>query len=173
MLKRYREGTREIRLAALVATLATLGAPVCTQARVIDGTITRVADGDTVWMQPDDRTRAPIKVRLHGIDAPERCQPWGAQSRDALAARVLLRHVVVSTRSRDDYGRALGVITRDGEDINAWMVAQGHAWSARWHRDVVAYGAHEASARALRRGLFAQHNAIEPRRFRQLHGPCE
>ncbi len=97
-----------MRLAALVATLATLGAPACTQARVIDGTITRVADGDTVWMQPVDRTRAPIKLRLHGIDAPERCQAWGAQSRDALAARVLLRHVVVSTRSRDDYGRALG-----------------------------------------------------------------
>jgi micrococcal nuclease len=160
-------------VAVLIATLLVLAEPASAQTRVLDGTITRVSDGDTVWLQPDDRARAPIKLRLHGIDAPERCQPWGEQSRAALAARVLQRHVAVSTRSRDDYGRTLGSIRLDGEDINGWMVAQGHAWSARWHRRAMRYGAHEVSARASRKGLFAQHDAIEPRQFRRLHGPCE
>jgi len=158
----------------IVALLFASGAPaIAAETRSMEGTITRVSDGDTVWLQPDDRSRAPIKLRLQGIDAPERCQAWGEQSRTALAARVLQRRVAVSTRSHDDYGRALGTVALDGEDINAWMVAQGHAWSARWHRSVGIYGVHERSARASNRGLFAQPDAIEPRQFRKLHGPCE
>lgn len=142
-------------------------------ARFIAGTVTRVSDGDTVWLQPDDRARAPIKLRLQGIDAPERCQAWGERSRAALAARVLQRRVSVQTRSSDGYGRALGVLVLDGEDINAWMVAQGHAWSARWHHSLGVYGEHERSARATGKGLFAGQEAIEPRHFRKVHGPCE
>jgi len=160
-------------LVAIGALLAACGGTACAQTRVMEGTITRVSDGDSVWLQPDDRARAPIKLRLQGIDAPERCQAWGEQSRDALAARVLQQRVAVSTRSRDDYGRMLGLLSLDGVDINAWMVAQGHAWSARWHRSAGIYGAQEQSARASRNGLFAQPDAIEPRRFRKLHGPCE
>jgi len=159
--------------AVAAALLVACGQQALAGTRVLEGKITRVSDGDTVWLQPDDRARAPVKLRLQGIDAPERCQAWGEQSRDALAARVLQRRVAVSTRTSDDYGRALGILALDGEDINAWMVAQGHAWSARWHRSAGIYGAQEQSARASRKGLFTQPDAIEPRHFRKLHGPCQ
>jgi micrococcal nuclease len=140
---------------------------------VITGTVTRVADGDTLWVQPDDRLRKPVKLRLHGIDAPERCQPWGEHSRAALVSRVQNRRVVFESYRVDDYGRALGKLTLDGDDVSAWMVAEGHAWSARWHRRPGPYGDLEQSAKVLRKGLFAQRDAIEPRTFRKLHGPCE
>jgi micrococcal nuclease len=158
---------------AAALLLAACGQPALAATRVIEGTITRVSDGDTVWLQPDDRARAPVKLRLQGIDAPERCQAWGEQSRDALAGRVLQRRVAVTTRASDDYGRMLGIVALDGVDINAWMVAQGHAWSARWHRSAGIYGVQEQSARASGKGLFTQPDAIEPRRFRRLQGPCE
>ena len=139
-------------------------------AQALSGVVTRVADGDTLWVRPADGK--PIKVRLQGIDAPERCQPWGEQARAALAARVLHRQVAVRTRAYDDYRRAIAHVELNGEDVAAWMVREGHAWSYRYRRSLGPYAEQEQQARAARRGLFAQ-AAIEPRVFRKTHGPCE
>lgn len=145
-------------------------------AQALTGVVTHVSDGDTVWVRPDDAPpqRKPVKLRLVGIDAPERCQPWGAQATAALTARVLHRRVEVPTRGVDNHGRLLGgLFLDDGSDVAAWMVASGHAWSSRWHRRPGPYAAQEAAARALRAGLFADALAVEPWVFRRSHGPCE
>jgi endonuclease YncB( thermonuclease family) len=155
--------------AASFATAALLGASAAAQA--FDGVVTRVSDGDTLWVQPDDAARRPLKLRLHGIDAPELCQRWGLQARDALAARVLRQRVHVDVRARDNYGRALGALRVDGADVSAELVSRGHAWSARW-RGSGPYLRQEQEARETRRGLFEDAAAIEPRRFRRMHGPC-
>ncbi len=162
---------KAVRIASAAATLL-LGAGAAAAAQVFVGTVTRVADGDTLWLQPDDAARRPLKLRLRGIDAPELCQRWGVQSRDALAARVLQRRVSVELRTRDDYGRALGTLQVDGADVSAELVAAGHAWSQRW-RGGGPYLREEQKARAARRGLFADPAAIEPRQFRRSHGPCD
>ncbi|TXC65288.1 hypothetical protein FSC37_01695 [Piscinibacter aquaticus] len=93
----------------------------------LSGVVTRVSDGDTVWVKPDDAPkRKPVKVRLVGIDAPERCQPWGAEATAALTARVLHERVEVPTRGVDAHGRVLGGLRlADGSDVAAWMVSQG------------------------------------------------
>jgi endonuclease YncB( thermonuclease family) len=140
------------------------------ESRALRGEVVRVTDGDTVWVRPDGRK--PVKVRLVGIDAPERCQAWGVQAREALAARVLNRRVEVNARAHDDYGRTLGTLRLQGEDIEAWMVLQGHAWSYRHRRSAGPYAEQEAAARRGGRGLFADANAIEPRTFRHIHGMC-
>jgi micrococcal nuclease len=134
------------------------------------GVVTRVSDGDTIWVRPDGGGK-PVKVRVQGIDAPERCQAWGQQATAALSSRVLKRQVQVATRAYDDYQRAIGSLELDGEDIGAWMVSEGHAWSYRYRRSLGPYATQEQQARAARRGLFAS-AAIEPRVFRQQHGPC-
>lgn len=135
----------------------------------LTGVVTHVTDGDTLWVRTG---QARIKVRLQGIDAPERCQAWGPQARDALARRVLNRQVQLQTRARDEYQRTIAQLTLEGEDLGGWMVGQGHAWSARYRRSLGPYAPQEASARAARRGLFAQADAVEPRAFRRQHGPC-
>ncbi len=135
------------------------------------GIVTKISDGDTLWIKPAPDQR-PAKVRLQGIDAPEICQAWGAEARDALAQRVLRRRVTINTRRNDDYGRALARIDLDGEDVAGWMVQQGHAWSYRYRRDEGPYAAQQTAARAARRGLFADSQAERPRDFRQRHGPC-
>lgn len=141
-------------------------------AAALSATVIRVSDGDTLWVRLDDRTRKPLKLRLEGIDAPERCQAGGEQARSALAAQVLGRRVDVARRARDSYARTLARVELDGQDLGAWMVRQGHAWSYRFRQHPGPYAALEQQARAARRGVFAQSDAIEPRRFRQLHGPC-
>ncbi len=160
--------------ALFAALLALAGAA---QAERIEGVVTRVSDGDTVWLRPaatpDAPRPRPIKLRLLGIDAPERCQRGGAEATAALKARVLGQAVAADRKALDDYGRALVVLRLDGEDVGAWLVAQGHAWNYAGRDGAGRYAAQERQARAARRGVFADAAAVEPRLFRQRHGPCD
>lgn len=145
------------------------GLLLCGSASALTGVVTHVSDGDTLWVRPEGA--APVKVRLQGIDAPERCQPWGPQARQALSERVLHQRVRVRTRARDEYHRNIGVVELNGVDVARALVREGHAWSQRYRRSLGAYADLEAEARRARRGLFAA-PAIEPRAFRKAHGPC-
>lgn len=155
--------------------VAWLGLLLAGPALAMTGVVTRVSDGDTVWVRPDDAPRRkPVKVRLVGIDAPERCQPWGREASSALAARVLQQRVEVPTRGVDTHGRLLGGLRlADGSDVAAWMVSQGHAWSARYQRHPGPYAREQREARQRRAGLFADPSAVEPWVFRKAHGPCQ
>ena len=144
--------------------------------RWVVGVVSKVSDGDTLWVHPNDCSSSldckPVKVRIHGIDAPERCQAWGHQSAEALSARLLQQNVEVSTSSRDMYGRELGKVRHKGEDVGAWMVLHGNAWSYRYQKSTGPYGHEEQLARQEHRGLFADPAATEPRVFRKAHGAC-
>lgn len=175
-----RAGTRAA-CAALATALALWTGAGAAAARAaeerFEGVVLRVSDGDTVWLRPDPAPGAPrrarVKVRLVGLDAPERCQAHGEQARTALSALVLHRHVTVRRRATDDYGRALGTLWLDGRDVGAALVSEGHAWSARWRGNPGPYAQEEARARRAARGLFAAPAPLPPREFRRRHGPCE
>lgn len=135
------------------------------------GSVVRVVDGDSVAVQPS-AGGASVEVRLSGIDAPEICQPWGPESRDALRALVDGREVRVAVVGRDDHGRTLARLTVDGVDVGERLVRDGHAWSYRYRDDRGPFVAQERMARALGRGLHTDGQAMPPRDFRRLHGPC-
>lgn len=157
---------RRVGLSAAWLALALAAGPAAGFA----GRVVHVVDGDTIHVATAGR--APLVVRLQGIDAPERCQSGGEAARSALAARLLQRRVELRVRAHDAYGRAIGRVWLDGEDVNAWLVAQGHAWSPGWHHRSGPYAREEQQARAARRGVFAEDHPIEPWRFRTRHGPC-
>lgn len=136
-----------------------------------EGVVTHVTDGDSLWVRPASGG-APQQVRLQGIDAPEICQPFGAQAREALAGRVLHRQVEVLVRARDVYQRSVGRVSVQGQDVGAWLVAGGYAWSAHYRRRAGPYAQEEAAARDTRRGLWAHGAALDPRTFRKRHGSC-
>lgn len=146
--------------------------PVCVQARDWTGRVTRVSDGDTLWIRPASGA-APRKVRLLGLDAPELCQPGGEAARNALQALVTNKTVQVQVKYQDTYGRDLVHLRVDDLDVGATLVGAGHAWSSRWHNSRGPYAVQEASARTARLGLFADPAALLPREFRQRHGPCQ
>jgi micrococcal nuclease len=157
------------RLAA-AALLAASGA--CVHAGNFAGTVTHVTDGDSLWVRPAGGG-TPREVRVQGIDAPEICQPWGHESRDALAAQVLHRQVRVASRGRDNYQRTLARVSLDGHDVGAWMVSHGHAWSYRFRRDGGPYSQQESQARTGRLGLWSANAPVVPREFRHRHGSCK
>ena len=133
--------------------------------------VTRVSDGDTLWVQPDSGG-ARLKLRLEGIDAPEICQAGGEASRAALHALTFRQTLEVKIRTHDDYGRGLARLTFHGQDIGAEMVRTGQAWSYRWRNSMGPYALEEKSARLGRRGIFSLDGAQLPREFRQQHGTC-
>ncbi|HSV78452.1 MAG TPA: thermonuclease family protein [Ramlibacter sp.] len=141
------------------------------QARTSQGVVSHVTDGDTLWVRPLGGG-APYAVRLEGIDAPEICQAWGERSRDALAARALHQRVKVASRRTDEYQRALGRVSVDGEDLGLWMVRHGHAWSYRFRGNHGPYAQQENQARDLHLGLWRTVRPTPPREFRARHGSC-
>lgn len=158
------------RLVVLCVALAASAWSAAEQ-RSFQATVTRVSDGDTVWVRPVSGGR-PLAVRLVGIDAPELCQAHGAEARQALDAQLRRRTVTVRVQGRDSYDRLLAQVQLQGQDVGGWLVASGHAWSSGWRSDPGPYAQQQSMARQARRGLWSA-AALEPRRFRREHGPCE
>jgi micrococcal nuclease len=136
------------------------------------GTVSHVTDGDTLWVRPSDGG-APVEIRLLDLDAPEGCQLFGAEAKKALRERVLNQPVRVRTRGLDDYQRQLAKVEHRREDIGAWMVRHGYAWSTTFRGKPGPYARIEEKARAERQGLWALPGALEPRGFRKRFGRCQ
>ena len=131
-----------------------------------------VMDGDTVLLLPEGAQEA-LRVRLLGIDAPELCQPGGEAARDALVTRVLRRSVRVQVVGQDSYGRQLGHVWLDTQDVAADMVRSGWAWAYQHRTGRGPYAALQRQAERERVGVFAaRETAMSPAVFRQFHGSC-
>ena len=165
-----RGGSLTLHLFALLAALLLAFASPAS-ARDLEGIVTHVTDGDSIWVRPAGAADAE-QVRLQGIDAPEICQAFGKQARQALAAHLLHREVRVAVRARDVYQRNIGMVSLQGEDIGAWLVAGGYAWSTHYQRRAGPYAKEETAARVARRGLWQGDAPLEPREFRKRHGSC-
>jgi micrococcal nuclease len=131
----------------------------------ISGVVTEITDGDALVVKP--RARKPIKVRISGVDAPEICQTGGSAAKAALVRRLDHRTVLVESAGRDTYGRTLGRVLLNGQDVGEWLVSEGLAWNYRGP-----YAQEERDARANRLGVHAQRGAIRPSEFRQRNGSC-
>jgi endonuclease YncB( thermonuclease family) len=143
---------------ALLLALACGAAPATVE-------VVAVHDGDTVTVL---QGREQVRVRLACIDAPEQGQPFGSRARQALADRVMRRHVALEVVDRDDYGRTVARLRLDGEDVNLQMVRAGLAWHYRYHcPDDRALAAAESEARSERRGLWLDARPEPPWEWRR------
>lgn len=170
------QGWRRVWVAGLCGVLVAPGTPAAVPGPVVEATVTRVVDGDSLWLAPRAGGRA-IELRLAGIDAPEICQAGGAAARQALADRVQGRVVQLRVppgpAGHDVHGRTLGTVYVAGVDVNRQLVVQGHAWNQRYKREPGPYADAERQARARQRGVHAPGPpALLPRDFRRVHGPC-
>lgn len=148
---------------------ATLFAPPGVSAEILRGKVIQVTDGDTLVIFVD---RMQVKVRLSGIDAPERGQPFGNRSRRHLSDVVSGQSVEVRSEKKDRYGRVVGKIMHSGRDINLEQVRAGMAWWYEYYKedqskpDQAAYREAEDLARRENIGLWSQPNPINPTDWR-------
>jgi len=140
-------------------------------ADVIVGWVVGIADGDTITVLDDTRTQH--KIRLAGIDAPEKKQPFGNRSKESLSDLVFSKTVTVDTDKRDKYGREVGKVLVDGIDANLEQVKRGMAWHYKAYEreqsaiDRKAYAEAENEASASRRGLWEDKSPLPPWEFRR------
>ena len=95
-------------------------------AATLVGHVVGVSDGDTVTVLTAENRK--FKIRLTGIDAPEKKQPFGAFAKETLARQLFGQPVTVEWSKTDRYGRILGKIEVDGVDANLEQVREGSAW---------------------------------------------
>ncbi len=118
----------------------------------IQGKVVKIADGDTVTVLMNNRQ---YKIRLAGIDAPEKGQPYSQKSREYLAAMVAGERVSVKVINKDKYGRYVGKIQTDNiKDVNGEMLKAGLAWHYRYFDKSTEYAEYEEQARQQNLGLW-------------------
>ena len=135
---------------------------------VVPGRVVRVTDGDGLLVDVVGFGR--LNVRLAYIDAPEHDQPWGPQSKAALARLLRGARVRLRLLYRDRYARTVAVVLMGETVLNEQMVRGGHAWVYQRYvpaRKRVHYAGLEREARSLRAGLWgAQARAVPPWEWR-------
>lgn len=112
-----------------------------------------VTDGDTVdvLIKPDRR----VRVRLHGVDAPESAEPFSQQARNFTRVLVFSKSVTISGRDVDTYGRLVARIIVDGTDVSTALLSAGLACHYRRYSDDPKLEAAEEEARMAARGFWA------------------
>jgi micrococcal nuclease len=120
-----------------------------------------ISDGDTLTVLHE---RAPVKIRLDGVDAPESGQAFGSRARQAASALAFGQLVTVRPTEYDRYGRLVAeVVLPDGRVLNQELVRQGWAWwFQRYAPDNAVLAALEGEAREARRGLWADPKPTPP-----------
>lgn len=97
--------------------------------KTITGKVIGISDGDTITIL-DSRKNAH-KVRLYGIDSPERDQPFGNAAKTFISHLVATKIADVHIYESDSYGRSVGLVTVNGININQRLIDTGYAWQAR------------------------------------------
>lgn len=157
-----------IRFLLLAATLL-IANP--SSADILLGRVVGIADGDTVTVL--DSSKVQFKIRLMGIDAPEKKQAFGNKSKQSLSALVFNKQVSVQYSKQDRYGRTVGKIIVNGIDANLEQVKAGMAWHYKQYQneqseeDRALYAQAEVQARMEKRGLWFDAEPTPPWEWRK------
>lgn len=131
----------------------------------LSGKVIRILDGDTIDVLIADDS---IRIRLSGIDAPEKKQPFGQRSKKSLTELVSYKNVKIVQAGKDHYGRVLGVVFLDDWNINQEQVRRGMAWAYRYRGQPIdqSMASLETEAKIALRGLWSVPSPIEPWEWR-------
>lgn len=142
---------------------------IASTAGTVIGDVIGITDGDTLTLLVDRQT---YKVRIAGIDAPEKRQAWGAKSKTNLSRLAFNQEAVAECTKVDRWGRQICKVTVNAVDIGLEQIKDGMAW---WYRkyakeqsagDQSAYESAELMAKLRRLGLWSDTNAVPPWDFR-------
>jgi len=139
----------------------------------IYGKVVGVTDGDTIKVLDADNTLH--KIRMYGIDAPEKKQPFGQKAKGHLSSIVFSKNVRVNIINADRYGRSVGIVyLKDGftrNSVNLDMIIEGYAWAYLQYikalEDRILYAECQDKAKNLKLGLWVDKNPTAPWEYRK------
>lgn len=132
----------------------------------IRGLVVGVSDGDTITVL-DDMDKGRFRIRLYGIDAPEKKQDFGQKAKQYLSSRLFRKSVVIRYKEIDRYGRIVGKVYLGHIEINLEMLQNGYAWHYKNYDNSEEYSQAEINARKKGIGLWSLKNPVPPWNFRK------
>ncbi len=141
------------------------------EAATLQGKVVSVADGDTITVLDSQKTQH--KIRLQGIDAPERAQAFGNKSKQSLHEMVHGKQVTVDYQKKDKYGRVVGKILLNSTDVCLEQLKRGMAWHYKQYakeqpkEDQETYSLAEQQAKTELKGLWKDKQPVPPWEFRK------
>lgn len=139
----------------------------------VDGTVTAVTDGDSFVIKSDEGKS--FHVRLHGVAAPEKQQPFGMESLKKLSAKILGKHLRVHFKLTDNLARALGKVVIEDEDVGLEQLRAGLGWyfthfiNELNDDDRLLYDEVATEAKRSRVGLWSDAKPIAPWTYREAN----
>jgi len=140
-------------------------------ASTLQGKVVSVADGDTIKVL--DETNTQHKIRLQGIDSPEKAQAFGQKSKQSLSQLVHNKQVAIEFQKKDKYGRTVGKVVFIDLDVCLEQIKLGMAWhykhyeSEQSKEDRETYAQAELAARTKALGIWQDKNPTPPWEFRK------
>lgn len=146
--------------------------PVGAQAEMLSGRVVVVLDGDTIEVVHNNRNKDSERIRLNGIDCPEKGQAYGNKAKQATSQLVLGKAVSIQTHGVDTYGLTMAdVFLPDGMNVNLELVRNGWCW---WYQqyapDNVIFAELQRRARRAGIGLWADPRPVPPWEWRKRNG---
>ena len=130
----------------------------------VEWRVVSVHDGDTITCL--DEGNKQHRIRIDGIDAPERGQPFGNVARDRMTTLAKGKTATIHGHGNDRYGRLLATVEIEGDDLGLRLVAEGLAWHYVQFNNDPLLAAAEQKARVARRGLWADAKPVPPWEWR-------
>lgn len=133
----------------------------------LKGKVVRIADGDTFTLLTEENRQ--VKVRLYGIDCPEKAQDFGQVAKQFLSNQIFGKQIEVDEKNIDRYGRTIGIVFTDNHiNVNEALLKVGLAWHySDYDKNHPAWDSLEKQAREKKLGLWSQPNPIAPWNYRR------
>ena len=155
-----------IALRVAIVSITIFLCPAIGNATDFSGQVVSILDGDTIEVLHNSH---PERIRLSGIDCPEKGQAYGQKAKQAASALVFGKEVTLQTHGKDKYGRTLAdVLLSDGTNVNHGLVKDGWCWWYRKYAPGDTTLEHlEADAREAKKGFWADPSPIPPWVYRK------
>ena len=131
------------------------------------GKVVRVSDGDTCDVE--SAAGKVVRIRIYGIDAPELSQEFGKEARKYLDARIFRQEVMIEKFYDDQYGRCVGKVLLESQDIALELLREGMVWHYIQYSTDPEYATAERLARRERKGLWKAEAPVAPWEYRKAH----
>ena len=142
--------------------------PLLLSAQVLKGRAVGITDGDTFTLLVNGNEQ--VKIRIDGIDAPEKKQDFGNRAKEYLSGMIWGKELTVTVTKKDKWKRSIGkVSTPEIKDVGLEMIKAGLAWQYRDYNKDESYAEAERLARESKKGLWLDKNPIRPQDFRKEH----
>jgi len=133
----------------------------------ITGKVIKIIDGDTFDILLENNTTK--RIRMEGIDAPERGMPYYKVAKDYLGSLCFLQTVHIEHSNIDRYGRTVAkTYGSNGSELGWMMIKAGYAWHFKRYSSDIELAIAEVDARNKKKGLWVDELPIAPWEWRRI-----